>query len=315
MFIFAGTADANFIGALQGLPAITIQNDGSVVPQTEYIKQEGSIYKLTADLQQTYVIVINCSNIVFDGQGHVINGTEPDETVRKLGAIGYYSTGITLEGVRNVIVKDVAIVGFTKYETVYLNNCSKVSIIGLNASLVATEDSDHNTLSNNVISLIFRNSRYNTILKNNVTLGLDKFSTDNLFFENNILGVDYVRYGGEAGCPLAAWDNGSVGNYWSDYMDRYPDALEIGDTGIADKPYVVDGDNIDHYPLMHPVSIQHNQEPSVYAPNENATFPVALVAAVIAMVTAGVTVGLLYYQKRHRRQTQITQQLSEASKI
>jgi nitrous oxidase accessory protein NosD len=303
MFIFAETADANFIGALQGLPTITIQADGSVVPQTEYIKQEGNIYKLTADLQQTYVIVINCSNIVFDGQGHVINGTQPDETVRKLGAIGYYSSAITLEGISNVIVKDISIMGFTKYETVYINNCSKLSIIGMHASLIVIENSNYNTLSHSAITLNVKNSKYNTIIKNNITLGLDTISVHNLVFENNIGSLDYgVHYVREAGyCPLTAWDNGSVGNYWSDYSDKYPDALEIDDTGIADKPYVVDGDNIDHYPLMRPVSIQQEQEPSVQGTKENESFPmIPLFAVVFIVAIAGAIMGLVIKKRSYR---------------
>jgi hypothetical protein len=49
------------------------------------------------------------------------------------------------------------------------------------------------------------------------------------------------------------WDNSSVGNHWSDYLTKYPNASEIGNTGIGDTPYVIDADNIDHYPLMDPV--------------------------------------------------------------
>jgi parallel beta-helix repeat protein len=48
-----------------------------------------------------------------------------------------------------------------------------------------------------------------------------------------------------------SWNNGSMGNYWMDYTTRYPNASEIGQTGIGDIPYIIDG-NIDNYPLMYP---------------------------------------------------------------
>ena len=75
--------------------------------------------------------------------------------------------------------------------------------------------------------------------------------------------------------PAGQWDNGSIGNYWSDYLSRYPNATEIDHSGIGDTPYaIIDsttysddyangtaitgtailGTAIDRYPLMVPFS-------------------------------------------------------------
>ena len=48
------------------------------------------------------------------------------------------------------------------------------------------------------------------------------------------------------------WDNGTIGNYWSDYQTKYPNANEIDNSGIGNTPYVIDANNIDHYPLLKP---------------------------------------------------------------
>jgi len=48
------------------------------------------------------------------------------------------------------------------------------------------------------------------------------------------------------------WDNGTSGNYWSDYLTRYPNASEIGNTGVGNTPFYINENNIDHYPLMEP---------------------------------------------------------------
>ena len=48
------------------------------------------------------------------------------------------------------------------------------------------------------------------------------------------------------------WDNGSEGNYWSNYAQRYPNASEIGSSGIMSFPYMIDGNNSDLYPLKQP---------------------------------------------------------------
>jgi parallel beta-helix repeat protein len=56
------------------------------------------------------------------------------------------------------------------------------------------------------------------------------------------------------------WDDGypSGGNFWSDYVDIYPDAEEIDDSGLWDTPYVIDLANQDNYPLMNQWGLVHN---------------------------------------------------------
>jgi parallel beta-helix repeat protein len=51
------------------------------------------------------------------------------------------------------------------------------------------------------------------------------------------------------------WDNGTTGNYWSDYQSRYPNATEIDSSGIGNTPYAIDPNNIDNYPLLHQTGI------------------------------------------------------------
>jgi hypothetical protein len=55
-----------------------------------------------------------------------------------------------------------------------------------------------------------------------------------------------------------SWDDGypSGGNYWSDHngTDSFcgPYQNETGGDGIGDTPYVINDNNVDHYPLMQP---------------------------------------------------------------
>lgn len=54
---------------------------------------------------------------------------------------------------------------------------------------------------------------------------------------------------------VVSWDNGYVGNYWSDYHSKYPNASEVDGSGIGDTPYVIDENNKDRYPILESFSI------------------------------------------------------------
>ncbi len=57
------------------------------------------------------------------------------------------------------------------------------------------------------------------------------------------------------GTDSVFWDNGTVGNYWSDYLTKYPNASEVDSSGIGKTAYVIDSNNIDQHPFMKPVVI------------------------------------------------------------
>jgi len=85
------------------------------------------------------------------------------------------------------------------------------------------------------------------------------YSLSNKIYHNNFIDNSVqVRFSSSA---LNIWDNGypSGGNYWSDYngTDLYSGVYqnETGSDGIGDTPYVIDENNIDHYPLMTPYAI------------------------------------------------------------
>ncbi len=86
--------------------------------------------------------------------------------------------------------------------------------------------------------------KFNRILGN--YYGVDAFSTDSLIYLNDFINNTIQAYdGGEN-----RWDNGSVGNYWSDY-----NGTDSNGDGIGDTPYhIPGGDNSDSYPLIRPIS-------------------------------------------------------------
>jgi hypothetical protein len=237
------------------LPIIVINSDGSVEPENDFIAKTGNIYTLTANLHN-YVVNIQRSNIIFDGAGHIINGTLPSI---EHGRWFSDCTGLSLEGVTNVTVRNIEITGFNDFDVVLENSrvCYFFKMKADDGGVL--ENSSSNLITEcNLVALTeavqpgvyLSSSNSNKFSKNDIEDIFLTNSNDNNFLENNFVIDNFpnVIISGKN-----VWDNSSVGNYWNDYLTKYPNASEIGNTGVGDTPYVIDAANIDHNPLMAPV--------------------------------------------------------------
>ena len=90
-------------------------------------------------------------------------------------------------------------------------------------------------------------------------------SNTTLYHNNFVNNVNQVHCGtSETVTPLSGpsftrrlthwgyFDNGTEGNYWSDY-----NGTDANFDGVGDTPYVIDEDRSDHYPLMAPVDVSN----------------------------------------------------------
>ena len=123
---------------------------------------------------------------------------------------------------------------------------------------------DSNNITGNIITgggqgiIFYDPANANTVSKNDIInnfegIGLDKEA--NYFYLNNLINNTYdvrLHIFSDPYVPYSknVFDNGSVGNYWSDYKAKYPNAIEIGHTGIYNTSYVIVGNITDNYPLM-----------------------------------------------------------------
>lgn len=72
------------------------------------------------------------------------------------------------------------------------------------------------------------------------------------FYRNSFIDNDQQVFVGVS-VTINSFDSGPKdGNYWSDYTAKYPNAVEVDNTGVWNTPYVIDPNNIDAYPLMAP---------------------------------------------------------------
>jgi parallel beta-helix repeat protein len=118
-----------------------------------------------------------------------------------------------------------------------------------------------NHVSGNQAGICFlASSSDNTVTCNNVSnnyigIYLQFEPCKNLIFHNNF--INNTQHVGIYPSGYAySWDDGypSGGNYWSDYVGvdvkSGPGQDLHGSDSIGDVPYIIDADNVDHYPLM-----------------------------------------------------------------
>jgi nitrous oxidase accessory protein len=114
---------------------------------------------------------------------------------------------------------------------------------------------------------------------------------NNTFYHNVFVDNNY-NVGFDANVTLIGnlWDSGGEGNYWDDY-----NGTDSNRDGIGDTSYVINGENVDNYPLMFPFDIENNTV--VLPPPE--PFPTTLVIA-STITVAVVGIGLLFYFKKRK---------------
>jgi hypothetical protein len=200
-----------------------------------------------------------------------------------------YITGLELSNSNeNVFVKNNITSRIISLMDEYEIDVGELDPAGTSNYAIATENSSNN--------LFYFNSIANVIID-------DQLSQDNLFYANAFVGpalADGIVRISQLKININYWDNGSIGNYWSDYLTKYPDASEIGNSGIGNTPYVVSTSHsefdpiayIDNYPLVQPFSEGVSGEPE--------SFPVVPVVTV-SVIVAVVGISLLVYFKKRKR--------------
>ncbi len=94
----------------------------------------------------------------------------------------------------------------------------------------------------------FNNTVCKNIVSNSSSYGIFLIDGEQNYIYGNSFVNNTIQVHGILSSNI--WDDGSKGNYWSNYEDRYPNATELDDSGIWDTSYVIDGDNRDNYPII-----------------------------------------------------------------
>jgi parallel beta-helix repeat protein len=227
---------------------------------------------LVGEDRETAIIDGNHTGTVVYIEANDVNVT--DFTIRNCGS-GWHDAGIGTDfaGISglNILGNDISngsngIFFCGSFNDVVANNISNAYCAiylygGSNNTMI------ENNLTNSFDGFMLAWASNNTIAGNSMATnqfaGVDLYeSSGNTFYHNNFeANVQFQAY---TFASVDVWDDGypSGGNYWSDYkgIDVYsgPYQNQTGSDGIGDTPYVMYGDNIDHYPLMKPWIVSHD---------------------------------------------------------
>jgi parallel beta-helix repeat protein len=258
---------------------ITINADGSVTPSTAPIERLGASYILTSNVAGN--IAVKTNNSVFDGNGHTISGFQmysvKNATIRNFIITGG-NVGIASGDVSNVTITNNTIT--TGTSALPFTPTGGITVIRGSFNIISG-----NNFVGNRVGINLAECPHNVIVGNNFTgcslVFLLYDSSSNTIYHNNFIkNTDILEDTGYFGYGIVSvniWDDGhGLGNYWSDYLTKYPNATEIDNSGIGGTSYFVRtvnymehfgsegareywtrlnavyADNTDRYPLMEP---------------------------------------------------------------
>ena len=200
-----------------------------------------------------------------------------------------------------------------------------------------------NTITNSTgIHIFLHHASGNLLTKNSISNSSLAFSCieadqNNTFWENSIIGNKVaVLYGGiindtlyrnnfinntmihglpAYGNPASPhWDNGTFGNYYSDYLTKHSAAKETDNTGTYDTPYeiyVYDTYLVpqtyvyyDNHPLVNPVNFSQSSAvvPWWVTPTPtNQSVTDSYVVVIVIVLVLAVALGSLLLYRRHRK--------------
>jgi parallel beta-helix repeat protein len=202
-------------------------------------------------------------------------------TNNQVGIYLNYASGNNVSGnnITGNFVRGISLFGGGSFSNSIFGNNITNSIYGIWLDHVLDNCFWGNNIRNNELGIFGRSADRNRINGNNITantIGIFiDIARENTFYHNNFINNTYQAEPRSDWTWNQTWDDGypSGGNYWSDYtgvdVKNGPSQDLPGSDGIGDTPYIMNADNIDHYPLMNPYGAP---PPSTYALTITTTF-------------------------------------------
>jgi parallel beta-helix repeat protein len=277
-------------------PIITIQQDGTVNPDSASIRRDGDTYTFTGNVYAE--ISVQKSNIIIDGAGYTLQGTYngTNESAFMIGqgpnqvpngTKAQFSMGIDLAfpSVLGVTIMNLNIKNFSigmyiwTMNNTITGNAVTESIVGI---LLSGSDNriTHNYVARNKMGVFFGWAEAGEIPEG-IQISHNSFDHN----EQHLSGCVCEDFNLTE--TPHTWDDGKEGNFWSDY-----NGTDANGDGIGDKPYSIDVLNEDRYPLMN-------------SPAAPPTIALQIPGEVIALTIAFAIVVVAAVAVRRRKKTRV----------
>lgn len=165
----------------------------------------------------------------------------------------YRQNNVITDNIASGMAGDGMTLAFGSHHNIVSNN-----ILNSNAydGLFVVYSSNYNTISGNTVNgngyygLLIHQSHYNTIKDNNITsnalsgINMHEGSSNNIVYNNNL--INNVN---AADSGINFWDNGIIGNHWSNFDEPSEGCNDVNNNGICDLSLSI-GASIDHYPKV-----------------------------------------------------------------
>ena len=310
--LFIGAFSTALSNAETSLPTIRIKSDGSVDPMSAPILSVGNTYVFTSDLSARG-IVVEKPDVILDGAGFALRG--PYDGEQTLWIIGEgpnqtvtnetWSIGVDLltNDVVGLTVRNLRIENFSIGMYLWAQKCT----------------SNGNHITNTIVGILVSGS--NSLITGNI-FGNNK---NGVFFGSNGAGnipegiavynnsfVNNTRQLGGCICvdynlteTTHAWDNGSIGNFWSDY-----NGTDENHDGFGDTPYNIDVLNEDRFPLMIGPGVSPTPVPTGSAALNPLLDPTTLAHVALAVTVAVAVILTIVVVLRRRKDAQAERTIS-----
>jgi hypothetical protein len=173
----------------------------------------------------------------------------------------------------------------------------------------------------NAIAYFGENNTFtqNNFVKNNRVAFTNGVDLSNVFFLNNFIDNDLmvIQLYMFTDPSSPRWNNGTFGNYYSDYQSKYSLAKEIDNTGTYDTNYtILDHRTLrdaypfyDNHPLVNPVKITQPPAatPTWQIPTQTPINSYINIAVVIVFVILAVAIIFLLFYRRYRKNSNLSQ--------
>lgn len=146
----------------------------------------------------------------------------------------------------------------SRYNSVFANHVNGSDTAGIYMTNSSRSDIFDNNVSNSYNGLrldtySYENKIHGNTIEHSTYWGIYiGSSSNNTFYQNNLLDNPSQVVGDSS---VNLWDNGSQGNYWSDYNGTDADHDGIGDTA-----YAINANNSDRYPLIEPYVVEKKHQ-------------------------------------------------------